>query len=128
MKREPWAIGNAFAHGIRILNCIFCRHPKQEGWTEDDVEASHETKLLVAEQVNYMCSDMMVEDAEEILAMVGSIPTGRLCEETKCVFHHPDNPHAVHGHLDLCKHTCFECSFNTKTKEHVDNQKNHFTS
>lgn len=93
MKREPWAIANTFAYAIRILNCIFCRHPKQEGWAEEDVEASAETHWLIAEQIKNMCSDNMIEDAQEMLVMVQSMPINRLCEKTLCRFHHPDNPH-----------------------------------
>ncbi len=126
MKREPWAIANTFAYAIRVLNCIFCRHPKKEGWTEDDVEASHEIKLLVAEQVNHMCSDMMMEDAEEILVMVRSIPTGRLCEEVECRYHHPEDPYRS-SYVDVSKDKCGECTFNKDFKLDSSKQKSNFS-
>ncbi len=126
MKREPWAIGTAFAHGVRILNCIFCRHPKEEGWDEDDVEASHDIKLLVAEQINSMCSDMMIEDAQDMLAMVSSIPTGRLCERTDCIYHHPENPH-THSYVDVSGEKCGECPNNQKSQVEVKDRTNHYS-
>lgn len=115
MKREPWAIGNAFAYAVRVLNCIFCRHPKEEGWNEDDIEANDNIHHLVAEQINSMCSDMMREDAEDILAMVASIPTGRLCERLDCRFHHPENPR-THTYVDVSTKRCGECIYNKKCK------------
>lgn len=115
MKREPWSIANTFAYAIRVLNCIFCRQPKKAGWNEDDVEASDEIHHLVAEQINSMCSDMMIEDAQEILKMVESIPTGRLCEKLNCHWHHPENPR-THSYADTSKDKCGECSHNCNSK------------
>lgn len=125
MKREPWAIANTFAYAIRVLNCIFCRHPKKEGWTEDDVEASADIHWLVAEQINSMCSDMMMEDAEEMMAMVRSIPTGRLCEKTDCQYHHPENPRS-HTFCDMFKDKCGKCMYNKKSKIRLYDQLEHF--
>ena len=87
MKREQWSIGNCFGYAIRILNSIFCRDPKSTDNSE--IEYDEDAKWLVAEQINYLCSDMMIEDAQEILKMVQVIPTGRLCEITECIYHHP---------------------------------------
>ncbi len=125
MKREPWAIGNCFAYAIRVLNSIFCRHPEKEGWIEDDREASEEIHWLVVEQINSMCSDMMIDDASDILKMVNSIPTGRLCEATECSFHHPQNPQS-HTFCDLFKEKCGECIHNEKSKIEQSDKIEHF--
>lgn len=125
MKREPWAIANTFAYAIRVLNCIFCRRTKEEGWTEDDVEASDEIHHLVAEQINSMCSDMMIEDAQTILVMVQAIPTGRLCEKINCRYHHPEDPHHS-SYVDVSKDKCGECFGNKKCELKEMNKKNNF--
>ena len=129
MKREPWAIANTFAYAIRVLNCIFNRQEGKEGWTEDDIEASADTHHLVAEQINSMCSDMMIEDAQDILKMVESIPSGRLCEKLDCHWHHPENPR-THSYADVSKEKCDECLHNQKSKESKkeSNQTNNFES
>ena len=99
MKREPWSIGSTFGYAIRVLNSIFCSD------LEKEQEYDQDTKWLVAEQINSMCSDMMIEDAQDMLAMVSSIPTGRLCERTDCRFHHPPNPH-THSYVDVSGDKC----------------------
>lgn len=134
MKREPWAIANTFAYAVRVLNCIFCRHPEEEGWTEDDKEASGKNHWLIAEQINSMCSDMMIEDAQDMLVMVASIPTGRLCEEIDCKFHHYDNLPPFDSPAEqikkrdytIFKDKCGECPHNKKSEIEKSKQKNHF--
>lgn len=125
MKREPWAIGNAFAYAIRIVNSIFCRKD-EPGWTEDDVESSDENTWLVVEQINSMCSDMMIEDAQDILVMVNSIPTGRLCERTNCHFHHPPNPKRS-SYVDVSGDKCRECPFNQKSQVEEKDRTSHYS-
>jgi len=126
MKREPWAIANTFAYAIRVLNCIFCRHPEKEGWTEDDKEASNETHWLIAEQINSMCSDMMIEDARDVLKMISVIPANRLCERLDCLFHHPENFQRYDYNKFADK--CNKCSHNEKCKLDKYNKIEHFES
>lgn len=113
MRREPWAIGNTFAYAIRVLNSIFCRASEPE-WTEEEKEMGDDNKWLVVEQINSMCSDMMVEDAVEILQMVSSIPTDRLCEKINCMAHHPENPRK-HDYSTFGDR-CGGCIHNSKSK------------
>ena len=115
MKREPWVIGNAFAHGIRILNCIFCRAIDEKDWNEEDKEMGEDNKWLVVEQVNSMCSEMMIDDAHDVMDMLQSIPRDRLCECTDCNYHHPESPR-THDYSYL-KEKCDECIRNKKAKE-----------
>ena len=121
MKREPWAIANTFAYAIRILNSIFCTATKEsrvnctDEWTEEEKEMGEDNKWLIAEQINSMCSDMMIEDAQDMLIMVHSIPTGRLCEKTDCHFHHPPNPHRS-SYVDVSRDKCAECKYNKAAK------------
>ena len=122
MKREPWAIGNTFGYAIRVLNSIFCRKGDIRGWSEEDKEMGEDNKWLVAEQINSMCSDMMIEDAQDILKMISSMPSNRLCEEITCVYHHPDNP-GSHGYNGLYNKRCGECCHN---KNQTDATLNHF--
>jgi hypothetical protein len=122
MNREPWAIGNTFAYAIRILNCIFCRDTKHPEYTEKEKEASESIHWLVAEQINSMCSDMMIEDAQDMLVMVSSIPTNRLCEMLGCHYHHPKNPHRS-SYVDVSGDKCSKCvnNKNCKIADKVDN-------
>ncbi len=118
MKREPWAIANAFAYGVRVLNSIFCTDCKNEPeYGEDDL-------WLVVEQINSMCSVIMIDDAYDILVMVQSIPMNRLCERTDCNYHHPEDP-TKHNYCNF-QDKCDECIHNKKSKEEKSNQMEHF--
>ena len=112
LKREHWSIGSTFGYAIRVLNSIFCSDLKEEDIYETD------NKWLVAEQVNSLCSRMMIEDAEEIISMVLSIPDQRMCERTDCIFHHPKK-HATHDY-SIFQDKCDECIHNN----HVPIRKN----
>ncbi len=125
MKREPWSIGRSFSAAIQVLNSIFCRKD-EPGWTEEDKEASEDTKWLVVEQINSMCSDMMIEDAQSILKMVNSIPTGRLCEKMDCHFHHPHNPNRS-SYVDVSGEKCGECPFNQKSQIEEKDRTSHYS-
>lgn len=118
MKRELWSIGCTFGYAIRVLNSIFC-----DG--EIEKELSEDEKWLVAEQVNSMCSDMMIEDAQDILTMVNSMVTNRLCERVDCQYHHPKTPH-THTFCDMFKDKCEECIHNEKSKTPDDDKIEHF--
>jgi hypothetical protein len=132
MKREPWAIGNTFAYAVRVLNSIFCMASDgdstgcSESWSADDREASGDIHWLVAEQINSMCSDMMIEDAQDMLKMVQSIPTGRLCERMDCHFHHPPNPNRS-SYVDVSGAKCRVCPYNTKCKVDVSKRQSHYS-
>ena len=126
MKREFWAIGNAFAYGIRILNCMFCLHPKTDGWREEDLEMGEDNKWLVAEQINSMCSPMMIDDAYDVLEMIRACPKNRLCERVDCQYHHPQNP-TRHNYCHF-QDKCDECIENEKSKIDKDSRMHHFES
>jgi hypothetical protein len=70
MKREPWSIAHTFGYAVRILNSIFCRNEDRPEWTEEEQEMGENNKWLVAEQINSLCSNMMIEDAQDMLKMV----------------------------------------------------------
>jgi len=101
MKREPWAIANIFAYAIRVLNSIFCTN------REDEKEYDDDNLWLVAEQIKSMCSDMMIDDAKDMLNMVLEIPNKRLCEKVKCFYHHP--------FVATSEDKCQKCIYNHKT-------------
>lgn len=114
MRRELWAIANAFAYGIRVLNSAFCSDSKEEQ------ELSRDELVLIAEQVNNMCSSLMIEDAQLILQMVESIPAKRFCEKLDCVYHNPENPNKhnytiYQSFCDVCIHN--KCKDNTNKKD-----------
>ena len=116
MRREIWAIGNTFGYAVRVLNSIFCTD------TEKETEFSENDKWLVAEQVNSLCSEMMIDDAYDILRMVQAIPYDRLCEKVYCIKHHP-NPFKKSD-----KERCDQCSYNKKSKTPVDLKFNFYES
>lgn len=118
MKRELWSIGSTFAYGIKILNSIFCEE-------DNETELSKDEKWLVAEQVNSMCSKMMIEDAQDMLAMVSSMEQGRLCERTDCSYHHPENPH-THTYRGMFMDKCEDCIENQKSKLDKSDRMDHF--
>lgn len=125
MRRELWAIGNTFGYAVRVLNSIFCTDLK------DEPSFLTDEKWLIAEQVNALCSDLMVEDAIEILDMVSAIPEKRLCEKTDCMFHHPENTqkHSYRHFQDKCDECIFnKCLLLGKAKKLTENQKEHFES
>jgi len=121
MRRELWVIGNAFANGVRILNSIFCTDCKKEP------QLSEDEKWLLAEQINSMCSSMMIEDAQEMLVMVGSMTAMRLCERTDCLYHHSEFPQ-THAFGNMFKDKCNECLHNEKSRIDPDNKMEHFES
>ena len=120
LKREPWSIANAFAYGIRILNAMFCSDNK------DEQEYSPEEMSLVAEQINSMCSRMMIEDAELIIGMILSTPKDRLCERTDCRYHHPDD-YRKHD-FNIFQDKCDECIHNQKCKLDESSRMDHLES
>lgn len=126
MKREPWSIGCAFAYGIRIVNSIFCCKPDEPGWTEEEKEMGEDNKWLVVEQVNSMCSQMMIEDAHDILQMAASLPNNRLCEQLDCKYHHSED-YAKHDYK-IFQSKCDECSRNKKSKVESADQFDYFES
>lgn len=119
MKRELWAIGKAFASGIQILNSICCSNDdeKEFGWDE---------RWLVAEQINGSCSEMMIDDAYDVLVMIQSIPKNRLCEKIECIYHHPEDP--TSNNYCHCQDKCDECVENQKSKLDKLRKKNNFKS
>jgi hypothetical protein len=122
MRRELWAIGNAFGYAIRILNSAFC-----DG-TEEDYEKELDTDetWLVAEQVNGLCSEMMIDDASDILAMIQSVPKNRLCEQINCIYHHPENP-KMHNFCHF-QDKCDICDCNAKSKAEPRDKRAHFNA
>jgi hypothetical protein len=116
LNREAWSIANAFAYGVRILNAMFCSDNK------DEQEYSSEEIWEVTEQVNYMCSRMMMEDAQLVVDRVLSLPEKRLCKKFDCKFHHPDDSRIYDWSIPQEK--CDECIHNAcehnKNKKDVD--------
>jgi len=108
MKRELWSIANAFAYGVRILNAAFCELGEEK-------ELSKEELWMIAEQINSMCSPMMIDDAGEMIKMVQSIPENRLCEKTNCVFHHPENAY-THNYI-IFQEKCNKCKWDKKSED-----------
>jgi len=118
MKREPWAIANTFGYAVRVLNSIFCQSDMPV-YTEEEKEMEEENKWLVAEQINSMCSDMMIEDAQDMLRMVQAMPINRLCEKVDCIYHHPKNP-ITHTFKGIFEDKCAECINNQKAVPTAD--------
>jgi len=108
MRREIWAIGNTFGYAVRILNSIFCTD------TEKETEFSEDDKWLIVEQVNSLCSEMMIDDTYDILRMVQTIPYNRLCEKISCMYHHPKD--FEKSDYPISKERCNRCSYNKKSK------------
>ena len=129
MKREMWVVANTFAYAIRILNSIFCDGDVKLGKDRDgeynEKEYNEKEMWLVAEQVNSMCSEIMIEDVEIIIAMIKSLPIKRLCEKTDCFYHHPiDYRKQAHEKYIIRDLYCCYCSYNKKYKDtefQVDN-------
>ena len=120
MRRELWSIGCCFGYAVRVLNSIFCTDRKEE------TELSDDEMWLVAEQINSMCSEMMLDDAYDVLVMIQSIPKNRLCEKIECIYHHPENE-ASHNYCHF-QSKCDECVENKKSKLGKSRQKNNFKS
>lgn len=126
MKREPWSIGCSFGYAIRILNSIFCRGEDIEGWSEEDKEMGEDNKWLVVEQINSMCSEMMIDDASDVLVMLRAIPKDRLCERIDCRYHHPED--AERHNFAHFQDKCDECENNGKSKLDEADRIHHFES
>jgi len=125
MRRELWSIGCTFGYAVRVLNSIFCSEEIAKG-EDREQELNNEESWLVVEQVNALCSQMMIEDAYDILGMVSVIPNNRLCERTDCKFHHPE--HFQKHDFTIFQDKCDECIFNEKSKINKDSQMEHFES
>ena len=61
MKRELWAIAKGFLSGIQIINSVFCSKDSEQ-------ELSEEEKWDIVEFINSEVSNMMLEDAEDIIS------------------------------------------------------------
>jgi len=120
MRRELWAIGCSFGYAIRILNSICCTDCKEEH------ELSEDESWLVAEQINSMCSEMMLDDAWDVLNMIRAVPKNRLCERTDCRYHHPEN--AEKHNYNHFQDKCDECIKNEKSKLDEADRIHHFES